>query len=292
MRLSWHLPKFGRSASREEGTTIFLHIPKSAGQTLFKILDREYKQSNIYTFQGGRQRLAQSIGEFEKLPMAQRNKYLLLRGHMKFGIHQMITRPFTYITIIREPVARILSHYHYVLRTPTHALHKQVLSSGMGLKEYVANGLSTELNNGQVRLIAGVGSDLPFGQGKDDLLQEAIHNLETHFSVVGLTERFDDTILLMHQQLKWSKIPYYVKRNVTQSGAFHKRIDSEPIDVIRQYNALDVALYEHVFSGFEQTIAEKLPIDIQERFEYFNSLYRPYGQTMLRVSNWLRMLRP
>jgi hypothetical protein len=274
---------------KEETTTIFLHIPKSAGQTLFQILNREYKHANIYTFQGGRQRLANSIKEFENLPIAERNKYRLLRGHVKFGIHRLIERPFTYITILRDPVSRILSHYHYVLRTPAHALHELVTSTGMDIVRYVSSGLSTELNNGQVRLIAGTGSDLPFGQCSEALLQEAIKNLETSFSVVGLTERFDDTILLMNQTLGWHKFPYYTKRNVTKGRGYGMELSAEAIEAIRKYNALDLRLYEYAARQFEQA-AKRIPDRMRRRFHLLNAIYYPYGRTASKVNGWLQAL--
>ncbi|MBK7893375.1 MAG: hypothetical protein IPJ90_00420 [Anaerolineaceae bacterium] len=178
-----------------------------------------------------------------------------------------------------------MSHYYYVLRTPAHALHKSVVSGKMNIQEYVASGLSTELNNGQVRLISGVGSDLPFGQCTDDLLKQAINNLESHFSVVGLTERFNQTILLMSQQLEWQKTPYYIQRNVAKDGMSGKQLEPETQNIIRQYNALDEALYKFVLEKFEQTVAKDLPIEVQQRFEYFNLLYRPYGLATLQIKS-------
>jgi len=273
-----------------EPTVIFLHIPKSAGQTLFQILNREYKRSNIYTFQGGRQRLAASIEEFEKLPIGDRNHYRLLRGHVKFGIHHLIDRPFTYVTILRDPVSRIVSHYYYVLRTPAHALHEMVTSTGMDIERYILSGLSTELNNGQVRLISGIGSSLPFGQCNSSLLEKAITNLETHFSVVGLTERFDDSILLMSQNLDWHKSPYYIKRNVTKSRDYEIELTVEMVDAIRRYNVLDLKLYEYAAKQFKQAV-KGLPVGMQQRFQLLNSVYYPYGRAQSRLSGWLRGMR-
>ncbi|MCA9921181.1 MAG: sulfotransferase family 2 domain-containing protein [Anaerolineales bacterium] len=277
------------AGERNKNTTIFLHIPKSAGQTLFQILDREYKRSNIYTFQGGRRRLAASIEEFKQLPSAERNRYHLLRGHVSFGVHHLVEQPFTYVTILRDPIARIVSHYNYVLRTPAHALHDLATSSGMDIARYVSSGISTELNNGQVRMIAGVGSSVPFGECNESHFAKAISNLETHFSVVGLTDRFDETILLMHQNLYWRKLPYYTKRNVTKQRTDVMRLTAVTINLIRQYNALDCRLYDYAVQKFEEAVI-RLPLGLQQRFQRLNSAYYPYGRTMFKVNSWLRVL--
>ena len=254
-------------------------------------MDREYGRSNIYTFEGGRQRLAASVREFETLPIATRNKYNLFRGHAKFGIHRLITQPFTYITILREPISRIVSHYNYVLRTPEHALHDRVTSSGLTIEQYVSDGISTELNNGQVRLVSGVGANLPFGECDDDLLAKAITNLETDFSVVGLAERFDETILLMSQNLQWKKKPLYIKRNVAKFRGNDYKMNLPPntIDIIRKYNALDIELYEYATAQFRQAL-KSLPNDSVQHFQRMNSIYYPYGRFISKVTNWLRVL--
>lgn len=264
---------------------IFLHIPKSAGQTLFQILDREYGRSNIYTFRGGRERLAESIENFKALSIAERSRYSLLRGHFAFGIHQFIDQPFTYITILREPVSRIVSHYYYVKRTPHHALHDLVKSSSMDIKRYVSSGISTELNNGQVRLISGVGSSIPFDQCGDVQLREAIRNIEMHFSVVGLTEKFDDTVLLMRRNLGWKKYPYYTKKNVKKQRQFETALTPTTVDAIREYNALDCRLYEYAVQQFEDA-GKKLSAGEQRRFQQINLAYRLCGSLITNAGIW------
>ena len=78
---------------------IFLHIPKAAGTTLTRILERYYNKDRIFVIWG--RRLQESIGEFTSLPAASRAEIMLLRGHMPFGLHEHLPEPSTYITMLR-----------------------------------------------------------------------------------------------------------------------------------------------------------------------------------------------
>jgi hypothetical protein len=70
-------------------TLIFLHIPKVGGMTLYKILERQYSRFQTLTFDGGD---AQKT-RFKRLPVAERGRYRLIRGHLYFGLHRL-TRCF------------------------------------------------------------------------------------------------------------------------------------------------------------------------------------------------------
>src|SRR5678815_616084 len=92
-------------------TVIFLHIPKTAGSTLDKIIDHQYKRTSIFT------RAYISMDEFKILPEAHREKIRVLRGHMHFGVHEYLPQSSIYITILRNPIDRVISHYYMVLRS-------------------------------------------------------------------------------------------------------------------------------------------------------------------------------
>ena len=141
---------------------------------------------------------------------AQRNSIRMLRGYVFFGIHESLHRPATYVTIIRDPIDRIISHYYYVRHTSNHRFHSTVTSQSMSLKDYVSSGLAKELDNGQVRLLAGRKADECFaiGQCSKDLLEMAKKNLQEHFIVVGLTERFDETLILWKRSFGMEKISH------------------------------------------------------------------------------------
>jgi len=178
--------------SRKDLTLIFLHIPKTGGSTLRNLIKRNYKGQPIFSIDGRRAR--KSIEAFKKLPEAQRKSFKVLQRHMLFGLHEFLSSPSTYITMLRDPIERIISHYYYVLRDPEHYpyLYKKVKSQNMSLnislKDYVISGISTELDNGQTRLLSGM-KNVDFGCCPREMLEIAKKNLREHFAVIGLMER-------------------------------------------------------------------------------------------------------
>lgn len=278
-----------RVSSPSRRIVLFLHIPKAAGLTLYEILDREYGRSRIYTFAGGRQRLQTAVDQFFVLPASQQDRYDLLRGHFGFGIHERIGRAASYITLLREPVDRVVSHYHYVKRTPQHALYQQVTNTGMTLADYVSSGINYEMDNGQVRQIAGVNERLPFGGCSSDLLAQALRNLAGHFVVVGQVERFDETLLLLRQKLQWLQLPLYVRQNVTRERPLTQELTPATRALIERYNSLDCELYESIARQFTSEL-ETLPPGELDRFRQWNRRYAPWGQMRARLHKARRKL--
>src|SRR5688572_9860373 len=75
----------------------------------------------------------------------------VLKGHMPFGLHSHFRQEVQYISLFRNPLDRIVSHYEYVLRMPSHYLYEKVTSAKMTLKDYALSDLSGELDNHQCR---------------------------------------------------------------------------------------------------------------------------------------------
>jgi Galactose-3-O-sulfotransferase len=235
-------------------TLIFLHIPKTAGTTLNRIIDREYGPSTVFSTYGPRSR--EVMTEFIEMSEAQRSSIRVLRGHEFFGTHEFFRPPVTYFTVLRDPVDRIVSHYHYVRRSPQHRFHRTVTSQNMSLKDYVCCMTAKELNNGQARLLSGQKLDehFDFGQCSDELLEIAKKNLEKHFTLVGLTERFDETLILLKRSLGWRRFPVYIKKNVTQNRPLKDSLSTEVLNAIKRYNELDIELYAYTREKFNESI--------------------------------------
>ena len=244
--------------TNQERSVIFLHIPKAAGSTLHRIIERQYKLSAIFTIDGSRAQ--KSIDEFKSLPEAQRKKIKVLKGHMMFGLHEFLPQPSTYITILRDPVDRIISHYYYALQCgPKHYLYNAITSQHMSLKDFICSGISSELNNGQTRLLSGVegvGTITGFGQRSTEILERAKKNLREHFVVVGLSNKFDETLILLKRAFGWKNL-CYIKKNVTRNRPRREDISKDTLNLIEKYNELDIELFKYTKERFEELISQQ-----------------------------------
>jgi hypothetical protein len=245
-------------------TLIFLHIPKAAGTTLQDIVIRQYNGGTGYRFTGSPARLE----AFKALPEEQRADHDVLTGHVHFGIHRWVPGPSTYMTMLRDPVDRVVSHYHFVLQRPEHYLHPIVTAKGYTLHDYVANRITIELDNDQTRyFLLREHREIPFGAMTPGMLDEAKGTLEAYFPVVGLAERFDDSLVQMQCEFGWLDVSYE-RRNVTRDRPSADQIPAATAALIRETNRFDVELCEFARTLLTRRIAAIGPV-FESRREAF-----------------------
>jgi sulfotransferase famil protein len=262
MSTHMELTRSGAAARAEATCTLFFHIPKAAGNTIKDLLARLYPAEQVYRIDG--ERIRASNQALETWPVERRAQLRVVMGHMAFGIHHRLPQPSRYFTILREPVSRLVSHYYFVRSHHGHYLHRFVMANRISLLEYVTRGLATELDNGQVRMLAGLEDEparlfrspepppgsVGWGRCTRSHLEQAKHNLATYFDVVGLHSRFEATVALLNHQYGWG-IASYESKNVTQNRPDLEDIPANVRDAIREVNALDVELYEFASGLFE-----------------------------------------
>jgi hypothetical protein len=268
------MKKLDKHANQEQ-VLIFLHIPKAAGSTLRRIIEKQYEPSTIFTIPS----FYSSKEEFRQVAEFQLKEIKVLKGHMFFGLHEVLPKPSTYITLLRDPVERIISHYYYVLRNPSHYLYKDVKSKNMSLKEYASSGLSVELDNGQTRLISGFNFPDHSQPASQEMLEVAKQNLKLHFAVVGIAEEFNKTLIILKKEFGW-KMHFYVKENTTKNRPMKERISKETLDVIRNYNELDIELYRYAKDIFEDLVNQQDASFEREIkvFNLLNGVYQSYRE--------------
>ncbi len=258
------------SNSHQE-VVIFLHIPKTAGTTLYDVLKQQYKKNNILTIHGI---VEENIEKLQDKYYQNQNTVRLIRGHMTYGLHILLDSPCKYMTVLRNPVNRIISVYYYLLQSQSHPQHHLV--KGKTLAEFVSSG--TAHNNGQTRFIAGKYNSSDRGQ-PINLLERAKNNLKENFTVVGLTERFDETLMLLKRQLGWVDMPFYVKQNKSKKPA-ESTITEDTVTLIQNQNLLDVELYQYAKEIFDHRLSledSSFKKDLS-KFLLLNKIYQPVGQ--------------
>jgi hypothetical protein len=263
---------------------IFLHIPKTGGSTLYKILERQYTWAQTLRLESSQ------IARFKALPAVERERFCLIEGHLHFGLHRFIPRASTYITFLRRPVERVLSFYYYARSTPDHYLYPLLATERLDLKALLARELTMELCNEQTRLLAGDEWEDSERVVTQAALERAKANLRSYFRVVGLLEEFDASLLLLRRAFDWH-LPFYVKENVTEEKRDDTSLDVETRRLVEDANCLDLELYEYARNLFdEQRRAEgdSFAADLCE----FRRLNRAYARPVPRfVRSFRRILR-
>lgn len=258
-----------QQSSQEGKTIIFVHIPKTGGTTLERLIKRQYEPKSLFLFN----RTAESLAQFRKLTEAEKKNIKFLQGHWRFGLHKEFPQPCTYMTILRDPIERVISLYHYILRTPENPAHKEITSKNMSLKEYASSGV-TSVDNNQTRLLSTAESVSGYRPCSPEMLESAKKNLQDDFAVVGLMERYNETLILLKRTFNW-KTPFYVKANVAKKRPLKEDIDKDTIKIIEKYNELDIELYKYGQQRFEELLSQSgysYNLELKQ-FNLLNGLY-------------------
>ncbi len=267
-------------------TVIFLHVPRTAGTSLGSILGRQYPKGSI--FRGGLLK-DEDLASFRALDRGRRESLALVDGHMLFGLHEDIPGDSTYITFLRSPVDRVVSYFFYLKRRPQTPLFERIEAQNIDLRAFVERGEARlHTHDGATRMISGGGLD-EFDEDPDGMLERAKANLESSFSCVGLSERFDESALLLKAELGWTRPVMYARKNVTAARTSLDDLSSVERASIERVNERDMELYEFAKSLFEQRLAAHSSIDGDlARLRRMNALYRPAAGVKARVLGRIR----
>ncbi len=259
-------------------TIIFLHIPKTGGRSLQNILLRRYSKDEAIVNAHGR------LDEIAAWPEERKRRIRYLQGHFIYGAHAVLPQQCRYITMLREPVDRVVSHYYYIRRSVNHPLNKIVNDNNMSLDEYVTSGVCEEVSNDQARLVGGVSRDAMVDQ--EEMLRLAKQHIDEAFIVAGLMERFDETLLLLRKRLGLKNL-FYGVRNQTLGRPVKEQLSSRTVASISERNYADIELYRYASKKFEQQIEQAGPAfgrDVQ-RFQRINHPYSSLFHLVRSVKN-------
>ncbi len=220
---------------------VCLHIPKTGGTSFNVILENSFGLRNCHTNQTTRSTFTQADLEFA------RKCYPGLRsivGHNLVDPAQLkVPNPF-FMTILREPVARVISHYQYSIQ------------NGHNKKSFEETLRASEnLENLQVKLIAG---------GRN--LDKAKRFLE-HCAFVGITEKFNLSLRIL-ERLSPCKLRLNYERRVVARGDGLKdslQNDERMLELAREYNQLDLALYDFAVNEVFPRLCQKAGVNPAEK---------------------------
>jgi hypothetical protein len=214
-----------------DSVVVFMHQPRAAGNAVSECMEsialqRSLAMSPVLT-DTGRQDWDNGIGTGNK---ALKDRVDIHRGNFAFGLCDSVTKPCSYLIMIRDPWLRALSSYRYCKtalgdewcsggNANKMTLHDWIIHQGSVLFRLLlysshfchsGDGGVTSANKThsntrhlpcwfiQKQKIA----DLKKSE-RDAVLDYVIENLEKWFSVIGIYEEFEDTVKLFEETLTW-----------------------------------------------------------------------------------------
>jgi hypothetical protein len=197
-----------RRSDPDEPLIVFVHIPKTAGTMLRAALRinepgaRQRRVGNVFKAGSGGAKVG---AEYQRLrKQGKLDGVRLITGHFPLSIrtHLPQDRELQCCTMLREPVDRTISHYFNIREASARLPGQKAwalapLPEAATLDDAVQGGYL--FDNLQTRMLSG--SADPFGPVTEEMLENAKRNLTHGLVSFGLSERFDESLVLTRRRL-------------------------------------------------------------------------------------------
>lgn len=217
---------------------IYPHFPKSAGTSMMEVLRKNYGLGYKRLKTEGDKILWINMPEDEK------RKITCLTGHFPHGLHEFVPWDCQYVTMLREPVDRVLSFYYYIKGKSKHQLAP--LFSKMTIDELLESETIPGFSNEMTRFLAGrkdIGIRKPYDRTNEVDLELAKIRLRKHY-LFGFSEYFDETLDRFATFFGW-KITAHTDWLVNTLRPPVSDVPEPILDVIVKHNKQDIALYHY-----------------------------------------------
>ena len=239
-----------------------IHIPKAAGNTVnalfrqlgFIPLSLDMNTNDFFA-------TVREDRWFEAYAAPPPRDAYLLTGHMRLDqpILRRLWMPHIIVSVLRDPVERMLSNYNFTLRRPANPWHDEVVNQGMSFVEY--SGKMLQAIGPQYSFFDETGRGV-FARTGNATVQECLTNLLTKVSFYGLSERFDEFSAMTGYLLGRAKILAIAPANVTSeiedlTGLPPKTtLTAEELDGLGTVMKDDIWFYQQAVKEYERRVGD------------------------------------
>lgn len=239
---------------RKDVLYFFVHVQKTAGTSfLQRAVYPNFAPEEICS--GVR------IRTFRK---ALKPSHRFAHGHVAYGLHWLTRRPVVYLTFLRHPVDRAISHYYFIRQCdPRLCRHDRYEAAT--LMDLVTFYRQPQFRNEMTMMLAGIFwhklqaylAHPAFGQRA---LRQACFNLRHRFACFGLQERFEDSLQLFAHTLGWRVLPQDVRLKQTRARPKLEEVPFALYQELARLNDLDMVLYRYACRLFAERMRQRIPL--------------------------------
>lgn len=276
------------SSAREK--VIFLHLHKTGGLSMNVVLDRQYiGQPGAVIHSNAIERTRELVA----LPQQERDRLAYMSGHFFYGIHEIWSSPASYFSLFREPLSRAVSFFNFA------GISRRSAENANNRLDFDAHMRARRQTTYYIRRIAGYKPGQPgVLYGEHEIAPAELYALAeahlTQMKVVGLTEEFDRTLLLLRKAYGWRNL-YYVRRNTTSARRKPTALSETLREEILPLYEYDIALYEKARALFDEQCRAYGPTleDDLRVFQRNNALYGRIAEVTgrMRDTRLYRLMR-
>lgn len=225
----------------------FLHIGKTAGSSVTKLLFKTFASLPTYH---------SDIVSFDRVSRKELKKYGFIIGHFSYCHTAKFLHDHYLFTFLRNPVERVLSNYYFLRSSETtnSSNHEMVTAAkSMSLIQFLHSNIPQVQSVMRNHQTYALGDDWRYRVSKakeEYIFDRAMANLHK-LSFVGITERYNESIRYLFNDLGLKHPAALEKVNITANKPRTEKHSSADIDYINEINALDWKIYQEAVKIFE-----------------------------------------
>lgn len=191
----------------------FLHVPKTAGTSVNVFLDRIYPVSAMWVFNDALS-FEENLSRLRSLDPERRRSIKLFRGHAPFVTGEPDVDGARTFTLLRDPVQRVMSYCCHVAEGKSPDLRDLYPPETFTLKQFLDSG-DVELQDLQTKMLLGKSlyEDL-LRAPREEAFREALASAFDRLELVGVQERYEDTMIAAMHIFGWPRINPRKRLNV------------------------------------------------------------------------------
>lgn len=275
---------------------IFIHIAKTGGSTMQFVIRRQYPQNRIFKFVWAEQ--SKQRQDMMAQSQAERDRWACLLGYIRFNPSDIFSEPPLIMTMLRDPVTRTISHYHFGRSDPD-KIDRFEFAGSMTIQEYMRHPRQKNYMTRHIAALNGAfyrntDQQLEAGETDEQLLERAKAVLRDQIDIVGLTEHYDASLILMKARLGWGFIHYHRHNTATEFKNKEERtkITPELTAEMESVSPLDFALYRYAKDIYAAQVeaygADKLAQEVAA-FKRTNQRLEPFFRTFINFRRRFRL---